>query len=72
MGARASCRTGALRGLRPLRGVYTASLGAPDGRDGETSVAGDGGVDEARPGFDASGEGLGLIEALSAQPHGDR
>jgi hypothetical protein len=27
-----SCRTGALRGRRPLRGVYTASRGAPDGR----------------------------------------
>lgn len=35
-------------------------------------VAGDGWVDGARPGVDAAGEGLGLLEALVAEPHGDR
>lgn len=34
-------------------------------------VAGDGGVDGAGPVFDASGEGLGVFEALLAEPHGD-
>jgi hypothetical protein len=34
-------------------------------------VAGDGGVDGAGPGVDASGEGLGVVEALIAEPHGD-
>ncbi len=34
------------------------------------SVAGDGGVDGAGPGVDASGEGLGVVEALLAEPHG--
>jgi hypothetical protein len=33
-------------------------------------VAGDGGVDGAGPGVDASGEGLGVVEALVAEPHG--
>ena len=33
-------------------------------------VAGDGGVDGAGPGVDASGEGLGVVEALFAEPHG--
>ena len=37
----------------------------------EGSVAGDGRVDGAGPGVDAAGEGLGLVEALLAQPHGD-
>jgi hypothetical protein len=35
-------------------------------------VAGDGGVDGAGPGVDAAGEGLDLLEALVAEPHGDR
>ena len=35
------------------------------------SVAGDGGVDGAGPVVDASGEGLGVFEALLAEPHGD-
>ena len=35
------------------------------------SVAGDGRVDGAGPRVDASGEGLGVVEALIAQPHGD-
>jgi len=35
-------------------------------------VAGDGGVDEAGPGVDASGDGLDLLEALVAEPGGDR
>jgi hypothetical protein len=35
-------------------------------------VAGDGGVDGAGPGVDASGERLDLLEALIAEPHGDR
>jgi hypothetical protein len=34
-------------------------------------VAGDGGVDGAGPGVDAAGEGLGVVEALVAEPHGD-
>jgi hypothetical protein len=34
-------------------------------------VAGDGGVDGAGPGVDAAGEGLNLLEALVAEPHGD-
>ena len=34
-------------------------------------VAGEGGVDGAGPGVDASGEGLGVLEALIAQPHRD-
>ena len=34
-------------------------------------VAGDGGVEGARDGVDAAGEGLGVVEALLAQPHGD-
>ncbi len=34
-------------------------------------VAGDGGVDGAGPGVDAAGEGLGVLEALVAEPHGD-
>ena len=33
-------------------------------------VARDGGVDGAGPGVDASGEGLGVVEALVAEPHG--
>ena len=33
-------------------------------------VAGDGGVDGAGPGVDAAGEGLGVVEALIAEPHG--
>ena len=33
-------------------------------------IAGDSGVDGAGPGIDASGEGLGLVEALLAEPHG--
>jgi len=35
------------------------------------SVAGDGGVDVARPVVDASGERLDVFEALVAEPHGD-
>lgn len=35
------------------------------------SVAGDGGVDGAGPGVDTAGEGLGVVEALVAEPHGD-
>ncbi len=34
-------------------------------------VAGDGGVDGAGPEVDASVEGLGVVEALVAEPHGD-
>lgn len=34
-------------------------------------VAGDGGVDRSGPGVDAASEGLGLVEALIAEPHGD-
>ncbi len=34
-------------------------------------VAGDAGVDEAGPGVDASGDGLGLVEALLAEPCSD-
>jgi len=30
--ARLSCRTGLLRGVRPLRGLFTPSVGAPVGR----------------------------------------
>jgi hypothetical protein len=47
--ATVSCRTGLLRGGRPLRGVYGASRGAPDGRKLESypgqweGVASDGG-----------------------------
>ena len=33
-------------------------------------VTGDGGVNGAGPGVDASGEGLDVVEALVAQPHG--
>jgi len=33
-------------------------------------VAGDGGVDGAGPGIDAAGDGLGLLEALIAEPDG--
>ena len=35
-----------------------------------SSVAGDGGVDGAGPCVDATGEGLGVVEALFAEPHG--
>src|ERR1700761_1671847 len=35
------------------------------------SVAGDGGVDDARPEVDAASDGLGLLEALLAEPVGD-
>ena len=35
-------------------------------------VAGDGGVDEAGPGVDAAGDGLGLVKSLLAEPCGDR
>jgi hypothetical protein len=35
------------------------------------SVAGDRGVDVAGPLVDAAGEGLGVVEALVAQPHGN-
>jgi hypothetical protein len=35
-----------------------------------TLVAGDGGVDGAGPGVDAAGDGLGLVEALLAEPCG--
>jgi hypothetical protein len=34
-------------------------------------VAGEGGVDGAGPGVNASGEGLDVLEALVAEPHGD-
>ena len=34
-------------------------------------VAGDGWVDGAGPGVDASGEGLGVLETLITQPHSD-
>jgi hypothetical protein len=34
-------------------------------------VAGDFGVDGARPGVDATGEGLSVGETLITQPHGD-
>jgi hypothetical protein len=34
-------------------------------------VTGDGWVDGAGPGVDASGEGLGVLETLIAQPHSD-
>lgn len=34
-------------------------------------VTGDGGIDDGRPGVDASGEGLDVLETLLAQPHGD-
>src|SRR5216683_8439259 len=33
-------------------------------------IAGDGGVDGPGPGVDASGERLGVLEALVAEPHG--
>jgi hypothetical protein len=33
-------------------------------------VAGDGGINGAGPGVDASGEGLGVVETLFAEPHG--
>jgi hypothetical protein len=33
-------------------------------------VAGDGGVDLGGPGVDAAGDGLGLVEALLAEPRG--
>ena len=34
-------------------------------------ITGDGWVDGARPGVDASGEGLGVLETLITQPHSD-
>jgi hypothetical protein len=34
-------------------------------------VAGDGGIDGSGPGVDASGQGLGVLKALIAEPHGD-
>ncbi len=34
-------------------------------------VAGDGGVDGSGVVIDAAGEGLGVVEALDTQPHGD-
>ena len=37
---------------------------------GHGLVAGDGGVDAAGPSVDASGEGLDVVEALIAEPHG--
>jgi hypothetical protein len=37
----------------------------------ELLVARHGGVDGAGPGVYASGEGLGVVEALVAEPHGD-
>ena len=39
-------------------------------RDDRILVAGDGGVDGAGPLVDAAGEGLDVIEALLAEPHG--
>jgi len=38
---------------------------------GVVLVAGGGGIDGAGPGVYASGEGLGGLEALVAEPHGD-
>jgi hypothetical protein len=35
-------------------------------------IAGDRGVDGAGEGVDAAGEGLSALEALGAEPHGDR
>ena len=36
------------------------------------SVARDGGIDGAGPVVDAAGEGLGVVESLISEPHGDR
>src|SRR5438309_81976 len=54
-----------------LTAVVVRLLWAGAGAGADRLVAGNGRVDEAGPVVDAAGEGLGVVEALRAEPHGD-
>jgi len=54
------------------RKYWNVCTTARGGTQRQTLVAGNGGVDLGGPGVDAAGDGLGFVEALTAEPVGYR